>query len=342
VHVPALRAAGFDVVALVGRDADKTARRARRLGIEHSTTSLRDALARPGADVVTIATPPDTHAELAIEAADAGRHVICEKPFALDLEQARSMLDAARRAGIVHLVGHEFRWAEDRAVVGRAIAQGRIGAPRFCTLVQYVPLVADPATPTPDWWFDTNRGGGWLGASGSHLVDQLRVWLGEVARVSATLPVVSARAGVAEDSFSVRCTLHGGVEAVLQQTAASWAAANVGLTVVAGTGGTVGVDRDGPWIADRDGTRPLVVPPDLRLPDPPPESADPRARFTHLELGPYTKLATELRAAMEGRPFGSPVPVPTFEDGVAVTGVLDAVRASAAAGGALVDVAAVE
>jgi predicted dehydrogenase len=194
VHVPALRAAGFTVHALVGRDATRTRRRADRVGIPRACASLGDALALEDVDAVTIATPPDTHAALAIEACEAGRHVVCEKPFALDSEEAERMLAAAQRAGVTHLVGHEFRWAPDRALVARAIAQGAIGEPRTFSLVQYVPLVADPAAAVPDWWFEGRRGGGWLGASGSHVVDQVRTWLGEFESVSATLPGVSARA----------------------------------------------------------------------------------------------------------------------------------------------------
>ena len=124
IHVPALRAAGFDVLALVGQNEEKTARRAGRLEIPNACTSLGQALALPGVDAVTIATPPDTHAALAIAAADAGRHVICEKPFALDAAEADAMFDAATRAGVVALVGHEFRWAEDRVTLARAVAAG--------------------------------------------------------------------------------------------------------------------------------------------------------------------------------------------------------------------------
>ena len=127
VHVPALRNAGYDVVALVGRDAERTARRAERLGVAHACTSLAEALAVPGVEAVSIATPPSTHAALAIEACEAGRHVICEKPFSLDAHDAAAMLAAAERAGVTHLVGHEFRWAPDRAVVARAIHDGLIG-----------------------------------------------------------------------------------------------------------------------------------------------------------------------------------------------------------------------
>src|SRR5580765_5870251 len=127
VHVPALRAAGFEVRALVGRDPERTARRAERLGIQHACASLADALALNGVEAVTIAAPPDAHAALAIEACDAGRHVICEKPFALDAREAEAMCAAAARAGVTALVGHEFRWAPDRSLAARAIAGGAIG-----------------------------------------------------------------------------------------------------------------------------------------------------------------------------------------------------------------------
>jgi predicted dehydrogenase len=338
VHVPALRAAGFTVRALVGRDRDKTSRRAERLGVPNACTSLDDALALGSVDAITIATPPGTHAALAITAARAGRHVLCEKPFALDGGQASAMLDAATAAGVTHLVGHEFRWAPERAAVGRAIADGLIGEPRLVSLVQFVPLVADPAARTPPWWFDPAQGGGWLGASGSHIVDQVRVWLGEFEHVSATLPLVSDRAaGTAEDSFVVRFRLRNGTDGVMVQTAASWAPVT-GTTVVAGNRGTLGIDGDAPWIADRGGRRPLGVPDGIHVGPPTTPSDDPRHRFTHLELGPYTQLCRALRAGVEGRRFDTVVPVPTFADGAACTAVLDAVRVSAAGGGTLVPV----
>ncbi len=341
VHVPALRNAGFEVLALVGRDADRTARRAERMEIPFSFASLDDALALEGVAAVTIATPPSTHAELAIAAARAGKHVLCEKPFAMNAGEAHRMLRAAEDAGVVHLVGHEFRWAPDRAVAGRAIAAGLIGDPRICTIVSYIPMVADPAAPTPRWWFDPEQGGGWLGASGSHIVDQLRVWLGEFRCVSATTNVTSSRDVTAEDSFTIRFTTHGGCEGVLQQTAGAWGDP-AGMTRVAGTAGSLWTDAAGVHVADADGSRVLPVPPDLELPPPPPESDDLRHRFTHLELGPYTRLAEVLRAGVDGVTIETAVPVPTFRDGLASMLVLDAVRASAASGGELVHVAAIE
>lgn len=334
VHVPALRAAGFDVVGLVGTDPERTARRAERSGVPYVFTDLDEALARDDVAAVTIATPPHTHAALAVAAVAAGRHVVCEKPFALDAVEARAMLEAAERAGVTHLVGHEFRWAPERAVAARALAAGAVGAPRFASFVSYVPMLADPDAKMPPWWFEAAAGGGWLGASGSHVVDQIRTWLGEFASVSATLGVTSARTGVAEDSFTVRFRLRSGVDGVLQQTAAAWGPYG-GVTRVAGTDGSLWVDGDTVRLADRAGERALPLPDDLVLPEPPGASDDPRHRFTHLELGPYTRLCEVLRAAVDGRPVPGAVPVPTFADGLAATEVLDAIRASAAADGAL-------
>jgi predicted dehydrogenase len=186
----------------------------------------------------------------------------------------------------------------------------------------------------PRWWFDTDAGGGWLGASGSHIIDQVRTTVGEFAALSAALPIVSAREGVAEDSYVLRFRLTNDVEGVLQQTAAAWGP-SAGMTRVAGTEGTVWIEGGTVKIADRNGTRDLPIPADLVLPPPPPQSDDPRQRFSILELGPYTRLCETLRAAMEGHST-SAVPVPTFVDGVACMQVVDAIRESAANGGALV------
>jgi hypothetical protein len=89
-------------------------------------------------------------------------------------------------------------------------------------------------------------------------------------------------------------------------------------------------------LADRDGVRELAVPDDLALAPAPDVSDDPRHRYTHLELGPFTRLCEVLRAGVEGDELPDAVPVPTFHDGVAEMRVLDAVRESSERGGAVV------
>jgi len=337
VQVPALRAAGFDVVALVGRDRAPTEHKAGTLGIPHACGSLAEALALPGVDAVTIATPPHTHFELALEAVEAGRHVLCEKPFTTDAAQAQALVDACDRAGVVGAVGHEFRWNPARAAVGHAIASGAIGDPRLATVVEYSPflLQADDSLAMPSW-FEEPGIGGWLGANGSHTLDQLRVWLGPFRSVSAAMfvsaPVADRRV---EDSYSARFRTAAGTEVVLQNVGAAWTAR--GFVAVTGTAGTVGIEDGAAWIADADGTRALAAPPDTasvgggRV-------DDDLAALGGYELRHYERLAAAFLAAIAGREHPSPVALPTFADGLGVMRTMDAMRASAAAGGALTSV----
>lgn len=337
IHVPALRAAGFEVAGLVGTDPERTARRAEANGVPQAFTDLDEAITRTGAVAVTVATTPHSHGPLSLAALARGCHVICEKPFARDTAEAKSMLAAAERAGVTNLVGNEFRWLPDRAIVARAIEQGLIGEPRLLTMTSYTGLVASPEARMPRWWFDEDAGGGWLGAQGAHLIDQVRTWLGDFASLSAALPTVSDRTSAAEDTYVLRFRLKNGVEGVLQQTAGAWGP-SANMTRVAGTKGVVWVDGADVWLADSDGTRQLTPTPDLELPPPPAPSDDPRKRFSTYELGPYIRLAEALRAGVDGRDPKSPVPLPTFADGVAAMQVIDAARASAAQDGARVDV----
>jgi predicted dehydrogenase len=198
-HVEALRAAGFDVVALVGRDAKRTAERAAAVGVATPMTSLADALARPDADVVVIATPPPTHAPLALAAIAAKKHVVCEKPFTLDKGEAQELQQAAERAGVVNMLGTEFRWGTEQALAARAIAEGAIGIPRLATFIMQLPMLAGPDAQAPDWFGDAGQGGGWLGAYAPHVIDQIRCTLGEFDGLSAALPVASGRDWTAEE-----------------------------------------------------------------------------------------------------------------------------------------------
>jgi predicted dehydrogenase len=316
VHVPALRAAGFDVVALVGQDAERTARRAQRLEIPTACSDLDDALALD-VDAVTIATPPDTHASLTLRALAAGIHVLCEKPFAVDVSLAQAMASAAEAAGRVGLVAHEFRFAPDRALVAELIADGAIGAPRLATLVQHVALVADRATPVPAWWWDPSRGGGWLLASGSHVIDQVRHWLGSVVMVRSA--AVLHRGNDADDTFTAHLLTESGCEVTVEQTASAWGPPS-GITRVVGADGSVWIDRSGAvWLADSDHPDGRCML-DASAVEP---SDDPRHRFTHLELGPFTDLCRQFALAISTGDTGAAA---TFADGVATQRVLDQIR----------------
>ncbi len=340
IQVPAFRVAGFEVVGLVGTDPQRTAERAAQSEVPAAFTDLAQAIDQTGATVVAISTPPFTHGALTLAALAKGCHVLCEKPFARDMTEAKAMLDAARQAGKVHMLGNEFRFMPQRATMARAIADGLIGEPRFASFVQYSGYVSGFEDDIPAWWFDPAQGGGWLGASGSHAIDQIRTWLGEFASLSATLSTVTASRGPVDDSFSVRFTLASGVEGVLHQCSGDYGPFTE-LTRISGTKGTLRTEGERVLLADRDGERELAIPADLALPAAGPLTGDPRhARIewqimAAVEIAPYTQLCRVLRAAITGEPSPSSVAPATFADGVANMAVLDAITTSARAQGAL-------
>src|SRR5262249_11099096 len=155
------------------RDAERTKERAAAVGVASPMTSLADALARPDADVVVIATPPHTHAPLALQAIAANKHVVCEKPFTQDMREARELQHAAERAGVLNMLGTEFRWGTVQALAARAITAGAIGTPRLATFIMQLPQLAAPDAEVPDWFSDAGQGGGWLGAYAPHVIDQI-------------------------------------------------------------------------------------------------------------------------------------------------------------------------
>jgi predicted dehydrogenase len=343
-HVRALRASGFDVLALVGRDPAKTAERARLFEVPRALHSLGDALAVPGVDAVTIATPPATHAALALETIAAGRHLICEKPFTATLEEARAVLAAAETAGVVHVLGTEFRWDPGQAGLARVVREGAIGTPRMATWLMHVPVLADPGSVVPAWWADAASRGGWMWAHGSQLIDQIRVTLGEFEGVSAhVVQVVDRPAMSADDGFVVHFRMRNGAVGVMQSTAGDWGV--LVATRVTGSRGAAWIEGVGATVkvAGPDGVTTAPVPEGLSadaapaLPEGAVTTTYERMITFGVEYGPYTHLTAAFRDLMAGREVTGPSPA-TFVDGVAQMAVLEAIMESAGDDGRWTDV----
>ena len=204
-HVRALRRAGITVLGLVGRDADKTKSRAERMGVPNAFTNLDQALDLASVEIFAVATPPRTHAPIALAAIAAGKHVLCEKPFALDATEARAMLDAAEAAGVVHLLGTEFRFTTTQTALPRESSLPASSAKTRCAIfVRFLPSLIDSSIELPTWWESATEGGGWLGAAGSHLIDQVRYSIGEFRALSVSLDRLSPRpAMTADDTYTL-------------------------------------------------------------------------------------------------------------------------------------------
>ena len=170
------------MVALCGRDSARTTAAARRLGWAAVETDWKDLLRREDVDLVDICTPGDSHAEIAIAALEAGKHVLCEKPLANTVEEAVAMTAAAEHArarGVRAMVGFNYRRVPAVALARRLVAEGRLGVIRHVRAAYLQDWLADPAFPL-GWRLQKERAGsGALGDLGAHIVDLAQFLTGQ-------------------------------------------------------------------------------------------------------------------------------------------------------------------
>jgi predicted dehydrogenase len=160
---------------------------AQRFGFEKSTSDWRSVVEDPEIDIIDIATPNHLHAEIAIAAAAAGKHIISEKPLARNGEEAKTMYDAVKNAGIVHMVAFNYRRTPAVALAKKYIDEGAIGDILSFRGTYLQDWSADPDGPL-SWRFQKSiAGSGSLGDIGTHVVDMARYLCGEIKQVNSQL-----------------------------------------------------------------------------------------------------------------------------------------------------------
>jgi len=172
---------------LCGRTPSNVRAAARTLGWEEAATDWREVVARPDVHIVDISTPGDSHAPIAIAAARAGKVVLCEKPLANTLREAKQMLAAVERAGVLHMICHNYRRAPAVMFARQLIADGRLGELRHFRGTYLQDWINDPKFPLV-WRLDKAKAGsGALGDIGAHVIDLARFLVGEIVEVSGDL-----------------------------------------------------------------------------------------------------------------------------------------------------------
>ena len=232
-YLPALKhVAGAEVVAIASAREESAAAAAKAFGVAHAYGDWRRMLSEHRFDLVCIATPTVTHAPMTLAALEAGAHVLCEKPTAMDAGEAKAMLDRAEALGRVHMIDHELRFNPNRRRIKALIAEGAVGEVRHVNISTIGNAFGDPrARPIGDWLSSVAQGGGRLGANGSHNVDLLRWWLGEVSAVSGeTRTMIPNRldkatgapfTADADDCCSFRMEMRSGAAAEIFMSAAA-------------------------------------------------------------------------------------------------------------------------
>lgn len=210
---------GQRLVAVMKRDLVQARTFAEQHGVPRAYDNSADLLADPEVSAVYVATPPHLHAENTRQAAEAGKHVLCEKPLALNSIEAQQMIDVCRINGVQLMVCYYQRFNTRHQQIKALLTDGAIGqvtAARF-NFSDYFP-------PTPGYWHHTPTisGGGPLMDLGIHCIDLLRYFCGEVVEVTALIDTLAAESPV-EDTATLLLKLRSGAQAVITS---HWSTAN--------------------------------------------------------------------------------------------------------------------
>jgi predicted dehydrogenase len=320
---------GAQVVALCDVDAARASDLARKHKIEKTFSDYRAMVASDEIDLISIASPPELHEPMARAAIDAGKHLLVEKPLALDAHGARELLACAESRGVVHAVDYEMRFLPALAYCKELIDEDYLGQ---LLRVDVTMVMEQPWGAHGNWAADDARGGGVLMELGAHFVDALRWWFGDVSAALAArrtnfpkirVPKPRSEKGngfenrvvTGDDAFWCVMRFERGGEALLNFV--TGARQDLGWTIRAyGASGTLVVDS-GQLLGMRDGDREMAVlpiPKRLELGDSP---RDPL-------MWSMAKLAecvvAKIHRERDARAF------PDFRDGAAVAQVIDAIR----------------
>ena len=184
VHLPSLRShPRAKIVSICGRNPDRARRLAQKYEVPRIFTDYREMIEGDNLDAVVVACPDDLHYPVTMKALEKGLHVVCEKPLALNSNQAREMYEKAEAVGVKHMVFFTSRWVPHCRYLKELLDEGFIGHLYHCHIHRFAGYGREPL----DWRFDPGRSNGILGDLGSHSIDLARWFFGKITTVSASL-----------------------------------------------------------------------------------------------------------------------------------------------------------
>lgn len=172
-----------EMSVICGRDAEAVSEAAKQFGWRETVHDWRELVRRKDIDLIDINAPSDTHKDIAIAAAEAGKHIFCEKPLALTLQDSQEMLEAAEKAGVKHMVGFNYRFSPAVRLAKKLIDEGRLGKIYHMRAWFLQDWILDPEFPLV-WRLQKDiAGSGSLGDLGAHLIDLAHFLVGDLQEV---------------------------------------------------------------------------------------------------------------------------------------------------------------
>ncbi|WP_277678121.1 Gfo/Idh/MocA family protein [Gracilibacillus dipsosauri] len=176
-----------ELKVIAGRNEEAVKEAQEKMGWESYETDWRKVVERDDIDVIDIVTPNHTHAEIAIAAAEAGKHIITEKPLALTVEEAEQMLAAVKKNGVKHMICHNYRFAPAVQFAKKLIEQGKLGRIFHYRAHYLQDFIIDPSFPLVWRLKKEVSGSGALGDIGAHSIDLARFLIGEFTEIVSTM-----------------------------------------------------------------------------------------------------------------------------------------------------------
>ncbi|MEL6319652.1 MAG: Gfo/Idh/MocA family oxidoreductase [Cyanobacteria bacterium J06626_14] len=187
IHIPGFQEhPQTNVVAVYHRDAEKAKAIADTHNIPHTFTTVKELAACPEVNAVSVSTPPFLHFEMAKEVINAGKHLLLEKPTAMNVAEAKELLKLAEAAGIVTCLDFEFRYVPEWMRLAELLEDDFVGKKRFIKVDWLASGRANPQRAW-NWYSQAELGGGAIGAFGSHTFDYIAWLFGRVTRLCGNL-----------------------------------------------------------------------------------------------------------------------------------------------------------
>jgi len=206
---------GIEITAICSGNIKNADSCAKEFNIPYVEKNYKTLCARDDLDIIYIGSPVHLHSKMVLEAAQSKKHIICEKPLALNVDEGEKMLSAVKKYKVANITAFTMRHFNSHQLVKKLIANGKIGDPIHVSINDFRGIPHSNVIPEYRWWFNKNQGGGILGAMGSHFIDLTRYMLDDFSSVFGQLKSINKYAAhkntrkkiTSDDLFTINGTL---------------------------------------------------------------------------------------------------------------------------------------